>query len=264
MNRKLLSALLIFLVFFTGFAGAQYYTINSHTIDIAIDEDGFALISEKFFLSFPNDTQLKEFRAKNEQIGINLDSWKTFDNRIRTYIGRETEINRAEVSFVETNGKYLEIKYSLNKPIAEKKAETSRLIEFSLSNNFFDQFLQGGVRIIPENTAINIKLPNFAEIQQPVKPEAIIGTNQVTWQGYKSTNVLQLNYTLVKQIASISLLGSLDALAKSPLFIFIISALVIFLAIVLVKTISEKIENYIVENSELGQKEEITQEEKTE
>ncbi|MDD5163071.1 MAG: hypothetical protein PHD95_02570 [Candidatus ainarchaeum sp.] len=264
MKKKFVFAFLIAILFFVCPAGAQYYTISSHSIDISIDEDGFALISEKFYLQFPNEFQLQDFLKKNAQIGISLDSWKTFDSRIHTYVGKESELNRAEVNFVDsTSGKYLEIKYSLNTPIADKKAETSRLIEFSLQNKAFDQFLQGGVLIMPENTTITVKLPNFAEIQSPVKPEGTISANQVTWQGYKSTNVLELNYVLVKQIASISLLDSANALVKSPLFILFVAAIaaIIIVAAIKRKKISEKIENFLVENSELGGKEEIEQQE---
>jgi hypothetical protein len=254
------------MIFFAGLADAQYYTISSHTIDISIDEDGFALISEKFYLQFPNEFQLKEFMKKNEEIGISLDGWKTFDSRIHTYIGKESELNRAEVNFVENVERYLEIKYSLNTAIAEKKAEIGRLIEFSLQNKAFDQFLLGGVRIIPENTTITIRLPNFAEIQKPVKPEGTVTINQVIWQGYKSTNVMELNYKLVKQIASISLVDSTNAIIKSPWFIlFVTVAAIISIGIAIKrKIISEKIENYIVENSELSGKEGIGTEEKEE
>ncbi|MDD5147933.1 MAG: hypothetical protein PHH08_00540 [Candidatus ainarchaeum sp.] len=267
MGKKIFClAVLMAVVFFSGTAGAQYYTISNHSIDITIDEEGFALISEKFFLQFPNEFQLQEFRAKNEEIGISLDSWKQFDKKIHTYIGKESELNRAEVSFVENDSKYLEIKYSLNTPVAGQKAETSRLIEFGLSQKYFDQFIQGGVYIIPDSpkTTITVNLPNFAEIQKPVKPEGIVTGNQLQWDGYKSTNVIELNYVLVKQIASISLAESLNAFVQSPLFLVLIAVAAVFLAIAAAKrkAISQKIEDFIVENSELGGKEDSFEEEK--
>jgi len=207
---------------------------------------------------------LQEFRQKNAEIGISLDAWKAFDSRIFPHIGNENELNRAEVGFVENNSKYLEIKYSLSQPVAEKKVETSRIIEFSLLSKFFGQFLQGGVFVIPEGTSISVQLPNFSEIEAPIKPEAAASANTVTWQGYKSSNVLQLNYHIVKQIASINLSQSIASLVGSPLFIVFVIIAIIIIAIVLRKrkTISEKIENYIVENSKLGGKEEAVEEEK--
>ncbi len=266
MKKKLLIALALAVFFFVGFAHAQspYYSIVSHTIDMEIDEYGFASISEKFFLQFPTDAQLQEFRQKNAEIGISLEAWKEFDSRIFPHIGNENELNRAEVSFVENNAKYLEIKYSLNTPIAEKTGETSRMTEFSLLSKFLGQFLQGGAFIIPENTSISVQLPSFAEIQSPIKPEAAVSANSVTWQGYKSSNVLQLNYRIVKQIASINLSESIAALTSSPLFLVFVIIAVIIVAIVLQKRkkISEKIENFIVENSQLGGKEEALEEEK--
>src|SRR3989344_7810894 len=101
MKKGILIAFALALFFFAGFGQAQYYSIVSHTMNLEIDEYGFAAISEKFFLQFPTDAQLQEFRQKNAEIGISLDAWKAFDSRIFPHIGNENELNRAEVGFVE-------------------------------------------------------------------------------------------------------------------------------------------------------------------
>ncbi|MBN1941580.1 MAG: hypothetical protein JW772_05355, partial [Candidatus Diapherotrites archaeon] len=165
------------LVLCAGFAQAQAYEITSHTIEMTIDNEGFARITEKFFLAFPNEFLLEDFLKKNEDFGISLDSWKQFDERIHTYIGREEELLRAEVVFVDDIDKYLEIEYSLNTPIVVKKNETNRIIDFAIAPRFFDQFLQGGVYIIPNNTEIAINLPTAAEILSQVRPDGVVSSN---------------------------------------------------------------------------------------
>ncbi|MBN1940711.1 MAG: hypothetical protein JW772_00855, partial [Candidatus Diapherotrites archaeon] len=91
-------------------------------------------------------------------------------------------------------------------------------------------------------------------------------SNRVVWQGYKSSNVLTLEYRIGKEIANINLAESINALLNSPLFLIFVASLVIIAGILMVKknSISEKIENYIVDHSDFAGKEELGNDTETE
>jgi len=247
----------LFLVLLAPGAIAQRYDITWHSIDIKIDAKGFAMVTERFFLQFPNDFQLSLFREESEKNGVSLFAWKSFDDRIHTYIGEEKELDNAQVGFVENSEKYLEITYGLKNPITHATAETTRRTEFRLKENFFRQFLLGELFIIPDNAVIRLELPSQAEIQGKVKPEAKVEGGIITMQGYKSSNVLEVRYRVWKQIASFDLQQAMQGFLTSELML-LLAAVAFALAILAYakrREISQRIENYIVEHSEIKPKE---------
>jgi hypothetical protein len=257
MRARLLS-LLFFLSLACGLASAQVYQVTAHIIGVEVDEAGSAKITEKFFLSFPNDYELQEFRSKSEQIGVDLAAWEQFNSSFKPSIGKGGEVVVNTIGFVENESNYLEIKYSLEEPLMKREHETSRMIEFSLNAKFFSEFLEGSFWVIPQNVTIIIDLPSQAEIQSPVKPEANVSGNRIVWTGYKSTNVLSLNYVLWKQISSFNLSELVNNIRNSETFPLLVAAIALVAAMLFLKrkTISAKIEAYIIEHSELSNVEE--------
>ena len=241
-------------------ASAQFYILDSHSIDIEADSVGNAQITEKYFLRFQNEQQLADFRQAVSQIGVSLDGWKQYDARIFPHIGLEKDSVVSGISFVEeeTSLDFLEITYSLKEPIMEKKRETSRVIDYSLKAKFFNQFKDGPVWVIPEGTLISVKLPRGIEIKGIVKPDAMVEGTKVVWEGYASGNELSLEYSLFKQIASFDLSQLIRELMQSDLFLLFVAIAAIVLGILFLKrkSISGRIEGYIISHSDFGGNEE--------
>ena len=238
----------------------QFYILDSHSIDIVVGNDGMANVRERYFLVFQNEQQLADFIQTKDTIGVSIEGWREYDPRIYPRIGGESEITVNGISFTDSaqGPDFLELTYSLQKPLAEKKSETSTAIDFALNTGQFSGFVDGSLWVIPDGTSIIIHLPRGVQIQKTVKPDATIEENTVTWAGYVFGNELELNYTLFKQIASFDLGGFITSLLQSDLFLIGLGAIAIAGLAVFAKrkAISEKIEGYIVANSELGDKEE--------
>ena len=238
-------------------AYADMYSIMNHRIEIEIDEEGYANVTEKFFLSFPTDFQLRDFRARVEENGVRLANWKSFDAKFHTYIGDESLLGRSEVGFVENSSKYLEMKYDLTEPIMSSRGVASRITEFELRNKFFSQFIREQLWVFPEGTIIIMNMPLGAEIKE-VEPEANVSGNSISWQGYKSKNRLVLKYWLTQQIGSFDVNAVLQQLMRSGLFWVVVVAIIVIAGALYWKRkiISSKIESYVVEHSDFGGKEE--------
>ncbi|MAG21876.1 MAG: hypothetical protein CL943_01040 [Candidatus Diapherotrites archaeon] len=251
-------SLLIFTLLLCSIVNAQIFQISTHTIEIDVDETGNAEITEKFFLFFPDNFELREFRDQSESIGVDLAAWQELNNSFKTNIGRPDTVVVSDIGFVETENKYLELKYTMTEPLMQRTRETSRMIEFALNQKFFNGFLEGDFLVIPSNTTIIIDLPVQAEIVQPIKPTASISGNRIVWNGYKSTNVLSLEYVLWKQISSINLEEILEDIMSSNIFPIIIGIIIILILGLFWKrkTISGKIGQYIMEHSDLSKGEE--------
>lgn len=260
MLEKRLCLIAVLLVLFASFCHGQFYILDSHSIDIAVDEDGMAQVRERYFMVFQNEQQLADFRQAVSTIGVSVEGWKAYDARIYPRIGQENEINVTGISFIENqdSSKYLELVYSLREPLMEKKSETSTVVEFALNTKYLSGFIDGSLWVIPENTSIIVHLPKGVQIEAPVKPDASIEGSTVAWNGYVFGNELNLSYSLFKQIASFDLSGLLQQAMQSDLFWIGAAIVVIAAAIVIVKrkAISEKIEGYIVAHSDLGSEEE--------
>jgi len=243
-------AVVFALLFFTTSCFAQiFYVMDSHVIEIRVDAEGNTEIMERYFLSFQNENQKVNFREEVNQIGISIDGWNEYDNRIYPRIGQPADISVQGISFIEDPAAldFLEITYNLETPIMEKKLETSRVIEYSLKPKFLNEFTEGSLWLIPEGTSII-----------GVKPDASIEGNTVVWNGYVSGNELFLEYSHFKNITSFDLNQSIQDLMQSDIFLFVVAIVAIGLIIVFAKrkTIETKIEEYIVENSEFHPEEE--------
>lgn len=258
MDKKIVP-LIGFLLIFAGFANAQFYILNSNSIQINVDSAGNAQIRERYFIQFQNEQQLAEFRTKVSEIGVSVDDWKTYDTRIYPRIGRKEDYIVNGISFTENEGSldFLEINYALKTPIMEKKNETSRIIDYSLKTKFLNEFIDGTLWAIPRGTSITIQFPLGVEIQGPVKPDAVVENNYVRWTGYVFGNELELNARYFKQIASFDLEEALQEIIKSDLFMILIAAIAIISAVIIAKrqAIAQKIENYLIEHSDLGSEE---------
>ncbi len=242
---------------------AQFYLLEKHEINISVNETGNAAVRERYFLFFQNEQQFVDFQQTKSEIGISIEGWRSYDSRIFPYIGQERDIEVRGISFNEDMGRLLqtlEINYALKEPLMEKKMETSRVIEYGIKTKFFNQFLQGPFLVIPENTTIVIELPRGIKINEPVKPPALIEGSTVTWEGYVSVSgdEFDLGYSLFKQIASFDFRDFLQELVQSDLFLILVAFIAIASLIILVKrkSITNRVEHYIVEHSDLGGTEE--------
>ena len=144
------------LLFFAGIASAQFYVMESHTIEITVDLEGNAQVTERYYLNFQNEQQLADFRQTVSEIGVSIEGWNDYDDRIYPRIGQEKDIVVSGISFTENSNSldFLEMNYFLKNPIMEKKNETSRVIEYSLKPSAFSRFVDGSLYVIPAGTSI--------------------------------------------------------------------------------------------------------------
>lgn len=259
MDKKIF-ALTFALLLFASLCSGQFYILDSHVIEINVDSMSNAQVRERYFLQFQNEIQLDSFRQRVSEIGASVDGWRTSDSRIYPHIGQGSDIAVSGISFIENPDSldFLEMNYALKSPIMEKRNETSRAIDYGLKAKYFTNFVDGSLWVIPKGTLIIVNLPRGVEIEKPVKPDAGVEASTVVWTGYVFGNELELNYRLFKQITSFDLRQAISELMQSDLFlVFVAVAIVISLAVLAKRrAITGRMENYIVEHSDLGGEEE--------
>jgi len=261
--RKLLAA--TFLLLLLCCANAQIYEITEHTIDIEIDGEGFGQIVERFYLSFPNEFQLLEFKGKYEELQTDLDKWGLFNERFRVHIGAKEEIKPGSglITF-NLEEKFLEIRYSLVNAIMGKNRNesTGRSIVFELNRWVLKEFLQGELYTIPKDTSISFALPAQATVERAdVFDGAGISTDLnpvIRIPGGISTNTIKVKYTYWTQIApSFSLAYLLKDFIENTDQATQTLALAVVLFFVAVvywkrKSLGRKMEGFIVKHSKIS------------
>ncbi len=256
---------LLLLLFILCPANAQVFQITQHTIDIKIDKDGFGEIVERFYLSFPNEFQLQQFKKKYEELQTDLDKWSLFNERFRIHIGTKDEIKPGSglITF-NMDEKFLEIRYSLINPLMGKNLDesTGRSIVFELNRWVLKEFLQGELYTIPKNTTISFTLPAQATVERSdVFDGATISNNLkpvIKIPGGISTNTIKIKYTYWTQIApSFSLAYMVKDFVENTnkeTQTIVLLALLVFVGAVYWKrkSLGGKIEAFIIKNSKLG------------
>ncbi len=255
MTKKIILTLFAVL-FLAQLVLGQFYVLENHAIEINVDTEGNAQVTERYYLNFQNEIQLADFRQTVSEIGVSFDGWRAYDSRIYPRIGQEKDIVVSGISFVENTSSldFLEMNYFLKSSIMEKIDETSRVIEYSLKPSAFSSFVDGALLVIPSGTTITIQLPRGVEIEPPVKPDAVVGENTVVWTGYVFGNELELNYLVFKQISSFDLDQAIQELMQSELFLIfvVIAALILIILLAKRKAIGNKVQNYVIRHSDLG------------
>jgi hypothetical protein len=253
----------LFAVLLTMASIAHAATVTQHAIQVDVDTQGFGHITEKFIYSFDTEQQLIAFRSQAQKLGANLDAWRSYDSTITNYVGA-IRPGSGRIGYEETEGdRFVKLEYTTAAPLFTK-TETARQTEYSIDSRSFASFQQGSVYVIPSNTKIIFSLPKQATIQlDSLKPEiedpnTIQQTQtekRIFWAGHLTiSGNLGLTFTLDKQIASpTSLTQTLKTMIENrqaygiAAVILVIASLVYFKR----KSIQGKIENYLVEHSEI-------------
>jgi len=243
--------------------------VQNHLIDIELDETGFSKIVERYELKFEDILEVGSFTEQAQKNSSSILAWQadyeffsprfaSSNNRIirsSISIGSPTiTVENSEVSAEALNTLILE--YELENPLAKILKDEPREKVFSFSGKQLNYFIKEGLIVIPENTTITIKLPTNAQILGHNSPAQItVNENNIVLSGI-STSRFDLQYSIAKPIST--RVNSLELIqnffSNSSNLVIIVIVLIIIAALFWKKKgISKKIENYVVEHSELEQ-----------
>lgn len=206
---------LFFLVLVLSCVSGFNYTITSHEINVDIDKDGFATVSEKYFMVFRSKTEADEFaRIKNNELQFNLGKWQEFDPRLKINFGSSTQISELLVDFAdEPTGEllyYVEFKYSFKTPAFNiSRRETGRKVLFEINRAFIRSLTQGTDFVIPDGTTLTFILPPQSEPEGELLNNPRVRVESDSWSkrkrvimpGYLSSNDFDFGFSYFKAIA---------------------------------------------------------------
>jgi len=222
--------------------------IDSIDIQIVLDKEGFAHITEKYNLGFFAG-ELEEFKQTASENSASLDSWQVDYPWFNPQFAELSEISETHITFDESSRALL-LDYFLKNRFAELIGNQPRTAEWSIPDRKFSSFMEQSTISIPSNTQIEIKLPAGSVINRNalVQEAQVYGTN-VVLSGI-STSRVGLMYAVPKPIAQpldiFSLLGQTNIM-----FLFSIIVVVVVIFYLKRKTVSSRIEEYIVEHSQI-------------
>ena len=249
--------LLLILLLMIGFCFAQTHRITFHTVNIEVDSEGFAQITERFYLDFPSTQDKIDFRENSTELGYDLSNWTNFDEIFTNTIG-SSNLTNGIISYNEGESNFLEIKYELLDSLMEKVQETNMVVEFSMKASYFNKLFEPPFWVIPDSTEIILELPPGASVKGTVEPKATItpsGTKQfVVWKGYKSGGELTVNYVLWKKadpVVDINALSNFLFKTSEGIITIVVGFIILLILLWKRKKIINKIENFVENNTVL-------------
>lgn len=246
--KKLLLILIILLM--AGSAHALTITQNNSTI--ALDADGIAQINENFSLRFDSAMELDDFKQRIGSIGPDFIGWQVYNENFVPHFGSARDIFiQKKISFNETE-RVFTMSYQIKTPITEKTEKNTETI-YTIKQAAFENFIQEGSFRIQKGTDISIQLPPNSALLETSPPSAIIG-NEIAWNGFLSSNQFKVSYSIKKPIApQVSVVEVLQSFfsKQENLFIVIIAIFIIIALYVKRKPINNKIEEFVVQHSEI-------------
>ncbi|MBS3058619.1 MAG: hypothetical protein J4478_04430 [Candidatus Diapherotrites archaeon] len=251
-------AVLAFLLLIAGIATA--YTIEKKELTIKIDESGNGTFNEKYYFAFFDRQDLDEFLKVVTENGQDLLKWQASSTPIVPYFSSIEKLSLKEFSFNQAK-QVLELEYSAEEKSSVKILEDQRSSVWRLNQSLLQKFEQGTIMEVPRDITISIELPANSELKTELLPQVLLAkaTKNTLSLNNVRVNNLNIQYVIPKPIAqTVSLTELLNWLNSTGLIYALIAAIIVLGAIIAVKrkSISERIENYIVEHSEISRKEE--------
>ncbi|MFH1588402.1 MAG: hypothetical protein ABIA76_03640 [Candidatus Diapherotrites archaeon] len=254
-KKMLVFAVIIFLA-----VNAGATKLAKNEINVSIDKQGYTTITENYFILFEYAGDENRFQELLQKNSSSLSSWRAdYSFLYPKFESSQLIIDPSTVSIQwdEKNNSFV-LNYSLKKPLPRLIKEQPRSEEWEIPDYAFINFLNSGLIEIPENNSIVFSLPSNALVDiQKINPLAIIQGNKITLTGMRA-NSLGLVYSVQKQIVPTVGTDFLEKILSDPatiLSIMIALVLVMGLAYWKRKSIESRIENFIVNNSEIHGKE---------
>ncbi len=236
-------------------SGALGLKLDSHTITINIDDKGLAQITEEYGLRFASPFEFQGFKEEAKENSSSLLAWQADHDFFFPHFGEQAgnRVNTSTVTF-DDNAKALTLKYDLRNSFARLMRQEQRADYFAIDDSRFGAFIESGAIVIPQNTMVRMLLPPNTEVDSSRLPRNVNVQGNTISFGSTQTNALNISYIVVKPIAPTS-----ETIGRglSDFYIAAIPISVLILIGVYVKReeIGEKIENYIVEHSEMQKRE---------
>lgn len=247
------AAILLSIILLGNFAAAL--RVEKLDTQVSIDGQGFASVTENYILGFISDFEFNDFKKSAQRNTSSLSAWKSDYNFFTPHFAGSTG-NTIISSFItfDEGSKTLTLKYALQKKFANLQSSEQRSDTYAVPDSQLAEFNVGGTIVIPENTTIIIMPPANSEVDATKLPDKVrvINGNQIVLSGIQS-NSLNVQYNVLKPIAPTS-----DDLFSGISNTYILAPLVALIIIgIYVKRdeIEEKVEDYLVEHSEIKPRE---------
>jgi hypothetical protein len=219
-------------------------------INIELEKTGDAKITENYRLSFISELDSDDFKKTAVKNGSSFLSWKASYEFIKKHINSENMTSNTTIAYEENTNTLTLIYFEKN--LAELTKQEQRADYFKIDEKKLSAFNERGSIIIPENTKITITLPpNSEAITTNLPPKVKVLGNQIVLQGITS-NSMTINYILNKPI-----IGEGNDIIKgipNAYIIIAIATIIIILIHLNRDEFEKKIEEYIVEHSEIKAK----------
>ncbi len=236
-------------------------SVSENLIEILVDDMGNAKITEKYELSFFAGERASFAQTASENKS-SIDAWRADFSWFGPHFGEirgGNKIHDVSISYGENS---VSFEYGLD-GIASIEDDTLRETSWKLNENVFQNFISGGQISIPENTKIRFQFfpIDVAKISADDLPQeaTLLGPNIVELQGINRTSI-NIKYTVTKPIVPegldlfslirgivIEIISDYNLLVLSSLFLLIVFGG----AYIKRKEISGRVQEYIVDNSEL-------------
>ncbi len=245
-------ALLFCLLIASSMVGA----VKVEKLDIALNVDnaGKAGVRENYYLQFTSPFESDEFNKKAEENASSILAWQVdYDFFFPHFGGSAGNTLEASTITYDKDGKLLTLAYSLKGSFATLKSQEQRNDVYLIDDARFGAFNEAGSIVIPENTAITITVPENTQILRESLPaKVIVNGNSIVLRGLQS-NSLSITYNLLKPIAPRS-----DDIVQGISNIYILAPIALVLGLIVYarkETLEKRIEDYLVEHSEIKNRE---------
>ncbi|MEK6958247.1 MAG: hypothetical protein AABW99_04705 [archaeon] len=243
---------LFLLALMLGFiaANASAVSVELLNISISVNNEGYAGITENYFLKFTSPFEEDDFKQKAVGNSSSLLSWEASYNFFYPRFAESAgnELDTSSIIYDE-GSKTLTLKYALKKTFAALLREEQRANFFRINDRQFASFNEGGTIVIPEGTNIQLTLPTNSELQSDPPENAIVNGNQIILRGIQ-TNALTIDYKALKPIASNPFEIFTD---NSGIYFILLPVLIIVAIFAYIKReeVEQRIEDYLVKHSEI-------------
>jgi len=258
---------LVLLLFFSCSVYSLSYNLTSHEVNVKLDKEGNAEVTEKYFVSFPSKGDATEFARLKNEISFDMVRWEQFNPKIKIHFGENSFVKDLQINLAdEPTGELLyrfELKYNFKRP-AFTRSESGRKVYYTMNKIFIKGLIINNSFVIDEGTTFVFTLPPQSEpegdmLENPTVSVQNTGSvKSVIVPGSFSSNKIDFGYSYLKQITPSLSIAKLvknfsdNAPRETQLAIAFVAGFLIIMIYTLRSPIENRLAGFVVKNTDFS------------
>ncbi len=239
------------LLFLFVFLNSVYaFNIDSFDITVNVEQDKYAAITERWFVSFETEQTKINFKNSILEANINPNMLERIDSKLKPKIFIN-DYSNLKVGFDEINN-FVRLEYVITDVVLIKYLDYDNEIIWRFNDNLFRYFVENNLYNIPSSSFLRIYLQEPLMVGETA-PRAEKQNNTIYWTGISSNELRLIVIEKKPPKPTFVIADFFEDLYLTKNFMYFVFGLLAIIVLLLIfkQKVSKNIKKFVIKNSKI-------------